>query len=306
MIKTYVGVTDREWFDFLRKRQEVNEINFWQPSGKNQFRALQPGEMFLFKLHSPLNYIVGGGVFAHSSILPISLAWEAFGLGNGASDLMEMKRKVAKYRRTQVSNFDDYKVGCILLEQPFYFSESDWIPIPSDWKPNIVSGKGYDLSVQPGRGLWNEVSTRLAWPAGEAAALDVPAYGEPVLVKPRLGQGAFRVIVTDGYQRRCAFSGERTLPALDAAHIKPYTLEHNHSVTNGILLRKDIHALFDSGYITVSPEYRIEVSRRIKEEFENGRDYYRFHGAEMRMPVRPDMKPEISALAWHNQEVFKG
>lgn len=114
------------------------------------------------------------------------------------------------------------------------------------------------------------------------------------------------MIVTDGYQRRCAFSGERTLPALDAAHIKPYTLEQNHSVTNGILLRKDIHALFDSGYITVSPEYRIEVSRRIKEEFENGRDYYRFHGTEMRIPVGPDMKPDASALEWHNERVFLG
>jgi len=306
LIRTYVGVTDREWFDFLRKRPEVNEINFWQPSGKTQFRALQPGEMFLFKLHSPLNYIVGGGVFAHSSILPISLAWEAFGLGNGASDLMEMKRKVAKYRRTQVSHFEDYKVGCILLEQPFFFAEKDWIPIPSDWKPNIVSGKGYDLSVQPGRGLWSEVSARIAQRSGESAALEVPAYGEPVLVTPRLGQGAFRVLVTDGYQRRCAFSGERTLPALDAAHIKPFSLEQSHRVKNGILLRKDIHALFDSGYVTVSPDFHIEVSRRIKEEFENGRDYYKLHGTEMRMPVRPEMKPAVSALVWHNEEVYRG
>jgi putative restriction endonuclease len=40
-------------------------------------------------------------------------------------------------------------------------------------------------------------------------------------VQPRLGQGAFRLLVTDAYQRRCAVTGERTLPVLDAAHIRP-------------------------------------------------------------------------------------
>lgn len=250
MIRSFVGVTDKTWFDCLRNQPSISEINFWQPSGKQQFRALQPGEMFLFKLHSPLNYIVGGGIFTYSSILPISLAWDAFGVGNGAIDLLEMKSKVARYRRTQVSPYEDYKIGCILLEQPFFFDEEDWIPVPNDWKPNIVRGKTYDLSVQPGRNLWNEVNQRLSVSSEYLAALEAPSYGEPVLIKPRLGQGAFRVMVTDGYQRRYAFSGERTLPALDAAHIKPFALEQTHRVSNGILLRKDIHALFDTGYIT--------------------------------------------------------
>ncbi len=91
MIKAFIGVTDKHWFDLLRSQPDIGEINFWQPSGKNQFRALQPGEMFLFKLHSPLNYVVGGGVFTHSSLLPISLAWEAFGVGNGALSFVEMR-----------------------------------------------------------------------------------------------------------------------------------------------------------------------------------------------------------------------
>ena len=44
-------------------------------------------------------------------------------------------------------------------------------------------------------------------------------YGDPVLVRPRLGQGTFRVLVTDNYRRRCAVTGEKALPVLDAAHI---------------------------------------------------------------------------------------
>ena len=68
-------------------------------------------------------------------------------------------------------------------------------------------------------------------------------FGEPTLVRPRLGQGAFRIVVTDNYQRRCAISGERTLPALDAAHIRPYAEGGLHEPSNGVLLRRDIHKL---------------------------------------------------------------
>ena len=74
-------------------------------------------------------------------------------------------------------------------------------------------------------------------------------YGEPLLIRPRLGQGAFRVLVTDIYQRRCAVTQERTLPALEAAHIRPYGEGGQHEAQNGLLLRRDIHSLFDAGYV---------------------------------------------------------
>jgi hypothetical protein len=76
----------------------VEEVNFWQPGGRSQFQALQPGELFLFKLRAPR--IVGGGVFARSDILPVSLAWDAFGTGNGAASLAEMRERIACYRST--------------------------------------------------------------------------------------------------------------------------------------------------------------------------------------------------------------
>jgi len=58
-MKFYVGVTDNSWFDFLSKR-EPEEVNFWRPKNQNKFRAIGRGDLFLFKLHSPLNFIVGG------------------------------------------------------------------------------------------------------------------------------------------------------------------------------------------------------------------------------------------------------
>ena len=124
--------------------------------------------------------------------------------------------------------------------------------------------------------------------------------------RPRLGQGAFRIVVTDSYRRRCAVTGERTLPALDAAHIRPYAEGGAHEATNGVLLRRDIHSLFDAGYVTITPSLDFEVSSRIREEYENGRLYYALHGQRISPPDDPRRRPDTSALAWHNETVFRG
>ena len=131
-------------------------------------------------------------------------------------------------------------------------------------------------------------------------------YGEPILTLPRLGQGSFRVLVTDAYERRCAITNERTLPALDAAHIKPYSESGQHIVKNGILMRRDLHALFDKGYVTITPSMQVEVSRRIKEEFENGRDYYRLQGSRIQLPANPANYPSREYLDWHNSNIYRG
>src|SRR5580658_10624109 len=65
-VKLVVAVTDGDWFDHLRGLPQLTEVNFWSPSDRT-FRALEPGELFLFKLHAPRNFIVGGGWFAHAT-----------------------------------------------------------------------------------------------------------------------------------------------------------------------------------------------------------------------------------------------
>lgn len=116
MVNVFVGVTDGEWFSFLSARGSTEGINFWQPGGQTQFKVLQPGELFLFKLHSSNNFIGGGRIFAHALILPVSMVWEAFGEGNGARSLSEMKQRIAKYRRQAVDDREDYRIGCRILE----------------------------------------------------------------------------------------------------------------------------------------------------------------------------------------------
>ena len=114
------------------------------------------------------------------------------------------------------------------------------------------------------------------------------------------------MVVTDIYQRRCAVTQERTLPALEAAHIRPYGDGGEHEARNGLLLRRDIHSLFDAGYVSVTPDLRFEVSRRIREEFNNGKHYYALHGRAIDAPTGVGQRPDPDALTWHNEHCFRG
>ena len=138
------------------------------------------------------------------------------------------------------------------------------------------------------------------------AAIESHGFGKPQIVLPRLGQGSFRIVVTDAYERRCAFTGERTLPVLEAAHIRPYAVFPRHEVSNGILLRSDLHKLFDEGYVTVDPvDRKILVSPRIREEFENGKEYYRLHGLPIREPAVAAYRPQVENLEFHAYTKFR-
>ena len=301
----YLGVTDGDWFRYLAAR-EPEEVNFWQPGGGRRFRALETGGLFLFKLKAPANAIGGGGFFVRHARLDAHTAWETFGVKNGAPDYWSFLDRLQRLRRGAGVS-PNPEIGCIVLAQPFFLAESEWIDVPDDWAPQIVSGKGYDTGGVAGRRLWKAVQDRLAAraPASGIVAEEPARYGERV-VRQRLGQGAFRLLVTEAYDRRCAFTGEKTLPALQAAHIKPYAASGPHRVQNGLLLRADLHQLFDSGYLTVDPGRRaIEVSGRIREEFENGRDYYALHGRALRSPADAMDGPESAFLEYHNDHVFR-
>jgi putative restriction endonuclease len=250
--------------------------------------------------------IVGGGIFAYATALPCSLAWEAFGEANGARSAQEMRARIARYRRTGPNARSDFAIGCRILTQPFFLEESAWIPVPPAWSPNIVSFKTYNTGDADGLALWEAVNHRLSRYVAPGMAEDGPRFGEPHLIRPRLGQGAFRVLVTDLYDRRCAVTRERTLPALEAAHIRPYGEGGEHEPQNGLLLRRDIHSLFDAGYVTVTPAHHFEVSRRIREEFGNGKDYYALHGQRISAPKDIRQRPNSDALTWHNEHRFRG
>jgi putative restriction endonuclease len=82
MVNLFVANTDNTWFDFLSAEPNVSEVNFWWP-GEMLFRALQPGELLVFRLKGPRNKIGGLGVLSNHSPLPMQIAWDSFGRANG-------------------------------------------------------------------------------------------------------------------------------------------------------------------------------------------------------------------------------
>ena len=129
-MRGYFSPTDQDWFTFLRERQPHDEVNFWRPSGQ-AFKALQPGAPLFFKLKSPHDAIGGFGLFARFELVSASLAWDAFGLRNGATSFDELCRRIERYRGSS-EPLRSYQLGCIMLSQPVFFDEAEWIPQPSD------------------------------------------------------------------------------------------------------------------------------------------------------------------------------
>lgn len=305
-----VAVTDFGWYEYLSRRS-VAEVNFWTPSDRRRFTALDFSPFF-FKLKAPHRAIAGFGYFAKWSSLPPWLAWECFGEGNGCESLAVFENRLADIRARikYVTSGKVDNIGCILLVQPIFFPRDSWIPQPTDWHDRTVSSESYDLTAGEGRRIWEQCLERahLATIAPshlpQVAGSATPRYGESQLVTPRLGQGTFRVSVTDAYGRSCAATGEHSLPALEAAHIRSYSREGPHEVRNGLLLRADLHRLFDKGYATVTPVLRLEISNRLREDYSNGRSYYPLHGHRLRLPEAAGDHPAAEFLAWHNEHVY--
>ena len=278
-INLVVAVTDDDWFEMLRQQPNLSEVNFWAPSAAN-FRALQPGEMFLFKLHAPRNVIVGGGIFAYANALPCSLAWEAFRRGQrrafGAGDarahcpLPQGRSKRSERFRDRLPHPD----ATVLLRRGRLDSRA----------AELVAEHRLVQDLQHRRcaracALWDAVNERLSRLRrsghGRSQGALWRAAAHPAAPWAGRVPGA-----RDGYlsvgAARSRRSGRcrRLKPRISA----PMAMAATHEARNGLLLRRDIHSLFDAGYVTVTPDLQFEVSRRIKEEFENGRHYYALHG----------------------------
>lgn len=262
-----VAITDHGWYDFLRTQKGVDEVNFWTPSAHFAFKGEQYSPFF-FKLKAQYQHaICGFGYFAKFSRLPDWLAWDAFNTKNGCQTLDAMRTRIATIRDRIDFHSDRHRseIGCILIVQPVFFAQDAWIVGPRDWPPANLRHKKYDLTQGEGLRIWKECIARTS---GSLAPFtndthqiqQEPRYGALQLVSPRLGQGTFRVSVMDAYQRACAVTQEHSLPALEAAHIQPFAENGPQDVRNGILLRADLHRLFDQGYLTVTIDHRLEVS----------------------------------------------
>ncbi|MGH8961543.1 MAG: HNH endonuclease [Jatrophihabitantaceae bacterium] len=312
-MKACVGVTDQGWYEFLAARPHLTEANFWLPSGgPATFRVIAPGDPLLFKTHYPHNRLVGGGILSDYRRLPMSLAWDAFGEENGAASLVEMRRAIAKYRKAPLQADEDPVIGCVMLRDVAFPPASDVLPAPDDFAKNIVQWKGYTLGAESQSPVERMFRWLVGVSPGALGGVDVvqmpdgPMFGRPRLVAPRLGQDAFVAVVQDAYRMRCAVTGAKIRPALQAAHIRPVARDGQHRVDNGLLLRADVHIMFDRGYLGVDPQTKaLHVSARLRTTFGNGEEFYAKAGTRIAVPERRVDRPNREFLEWHMDEVFQ-
>jgi putative restriction endonuclease len=309
-VKAYVGVTDDEWYQFLAARPSMDEVNFWRPSGDRRFAVLTPGEPFFFKTHYPHNKVVGGGFFSGFVPLRVSEAWELYGQANGVADLERMRRRIGHYRKQIINPGEDPVIGCVLVRDTRFFPADETAEAPPDFAPNIVQGKSYDLGAVNSASYFEHLLAQLL---GRSIEVDLSepwhrtgaVYGDPRLTPQRLGQRAFQAVVLNAYDRHCAITGNKIRPVLQAAHILPLPEGGEHRLDNGLLLRSDVHTMFDKGYLGVDSKHRLMVSSRLREEFGNGEQFYSRAGQAISVPDRKIERPNREFLEWHLESVFK-
>lgn len=330
-MRIVVGVTDSRWAAFLRDTPTLTEANFWQPS-PHGFKALLGGQPFLFKTKAPgrhrevdvpSNSLVGGGYFQEYFELRVSEAWQIWGRGNGVGSEADLLSRVTEYRLARRFEYDpDPYIGCIALRNLFFAARGEELPQPPNWSPNNVTIEGYDITgmsrkpdadyvLQAFQLMQSKARVDHLWDwdlNGADLAWEGPRFGEPILALPRLGQAAFRLAVNEAYDHRCAVTGSRTYPSLEAAHIRDYATEGGeHAVSNALLLRSDVHALYDRGYLGIDPDLRLHVSPELKANGWNGAEFYEREAAGFRImiPKESRHRPDRDALAWHHETRFR-
>lgn len=308
-VRAYVGVTDHHWYKFLAERKDLSEVNFWRPRDKRRFGVISPGEFFFFKTHAPDSLIVGGGLLVDWELLPLSAAWEFYGPGNGAGSLDELRALIGG--REGLRRNEDPEIGCILLRDVTFFPPGTSMALPLGmWSSGIQQGKYFDITETPFASFFDILTARVVSATVELDLSDPswkhsgPMFREQVQ-KVRMGQGAFQARVLNAYKRRCAITGTKIWPALQAAHILPVTKGGEHRIDNGLLLRSDVHAMFDHGYLAVDPSYRLVVSPRLRDEFGNGEQFYAKDREVISLPDRKPDRPLREFLEWHLDTVFK-
>ena len=317
-ISPFIALTDKNWFDHLKRNANadhiVDEANFWFPKAQTPPAKMDPGQPVFLRLKSPYYAIAGVGFYTAFHVLPMDEAWQLFQWRNGDATCADFYSRIRGYRSSDPPEESMAKpIGCMILSAVELWDESRWVPwgVDQGFATNIVRGMGVRDPAQVAQ-LMSLIGTGAQIRAGEFADrfqlvdADGRRWRDQSAQAVREGQGGFRLRLLDAYGRQCAITGEHTEPVLDAAHIQPYLGPASNHVQNGMLLTKEFHALFDRGYVTVTPEHVVKVSSHLKKDFSNGRRYYPYDGQVLaKLPDDARLLPSADALQWHVANVFR-
>lgn len=189
-----------------------------------------------------------------------------------------------------------------------------WGTVRKDLGTNINPGWNYRFSPDQERTLASyfassvveDVLAELTQDDGDTRAdvgrLDLNVLTEDqrdmvkMLVAIREGQSAFRRALLDVYPR-CAVSGTTVEATLDAAHVSPYKGLQSHEVRNGLILRKDIHRLFDDHLLTIDGAGRVRVSPAVTDP-----TYRAMDGRPATLPTDTEARPDRVVLEAHREK----
>jgi putative restriction endonuclease len=188
----------------------------------------------------------------------------------------------------------DYEVGCIMISQPAFFARDDWI---ADWHPRIQGGKTIDVARDDGQRILGDCLQRTARLRRQAEPLvdELRRYGAPHTVQPRLGQGTFRIAVTGAYGA-CAVSGEHSLPALEAAHVRPYAQGGEHALPTGCCSAPTSTVSTTPATSPSRPTTAPASATTSLTTSAGGREYERFAGRAITVPRAPLDQPDPELL----------
>jgi putative restriction endonuclease len=292
-----LAVTDLGWHASHLARPPLGVVNFWTPTLWRP--KLDPESKLFFMLKAPVRKIGGFGYVAEYREETVESAWTLFGTGNGVPSSDALRTKVDEFaaKRSASPRGPSTPIGCIVLRDAVFFDREQQVApeeLGLSFPKPVVTYKRFDGDlVLPGTAMPTVEGTDF-----EPLTSSAVERGErTVVVRPE--QAAFRRELLNHYGRRCAFLGTRAPETLDAAHIQPYQGPASNHSQNGIPLRKDLHALFDAGLMSVADDYTILVAPSL------GHPYDKLHGKRMRLPKDRQHWPSKAALSLH-RKTFRG
>lgn len=285
-----IAPTDYNWFSFLKETYTTGIVNFWTPTPWN-IKNVEIGSKWYFKRKGGEKFICGYGIYNGIETMTVKNAWSKFGINNGCSSFTQFKTSLSKYNDEIAS---EKIIGAILLSDVVFFDEKDFINLDNigiEWSNGIVKYKTYnDSDIILPSDLEEKSDFKLV--------KTTKKQKRESNINLREGQSEFRQKISKIYNYKCCITGESCPDLLEAAHIQPYISKDSNHVQNGLLLRVDIHKMFDSGLIAINKDYEIIISSKIQT------DYYRnLARKHISLPDNAKNHPSKEALALREKEL---
>lgn len=298
----------RVWIEITRRHEIGRDINHNTTTALKLLKIMKKGDKVIH-WNSRLGYFVGVSTIKDTKPKKIDN-----GIGRLLSDFTEFPAGTLtlEHIRSQWKLVKEIRDAEFIQGQALYFP---FAPYGSrKWK-SLRPMFGY-LAIAPPE-LVNLFGTIYKQQADPELSRTWKSYGVPtgklptlpkssdesvkfkqVLVEQRQGQAEFRQALMVAYGYRCAVTGCDVRETLQAAHIVPVANRGQHHLQNGLLLRADIHNLFDRGLLTIDDRYFVQLHSSIRTSL----IYKKFHDKKLAvLPSSKERKPSLKLLAQHRK-----